>query len=51
MIRNNLFYIADLGLDLPLLEEVKKFDQNYFCFLLNKQIIKELELHHPAIGL
>lgn len=26
MIRNNSFYITDLGLDLPLQEEIKHFD-------------------------
>ena len=51
MIRNNSFFIVDLGLDLPLEEEIKIFDKKYFNYLLNKQIIKELELHHPSIGL
>ncbi len=40
MIQNNSFYLTDFGMDLPIEEGIKNFDQRYFQFMLNKQILK-----------
>jgi hypothetical protein len=51
MLTKNSLYLVDEGIDLPIEEGIKDYDDRYFDFRLLRLIISELEVVHPSVGL
>ena len=44
-------FIADLGIEVPIDDQLREYDEYYFQFLLKEQIVAELEANHITVGL
>ena len=52
ILRNkNTLFIADLGIEVPIDDQLREYDEYYFQFLLKEQIVAELEANHITTGL
>jgi hypothetical protein len=51
MLTNDMLYITDLAMEVRMTLQIDEFDQQFFLTLLNKHIVKELEICHPRVGL
>lgn len=41
----------DLGIEVPVDEQLREYDEYYFQFLLKEQIVAEIEASHITVGL
>lgn len=51
MLTNDMLYITDMAMEVRMTMQIDEFDQQFFLTLLNKHIVKELEVSHPKVGL
>lgn len=48
---SSTLFITDLGMEVPIKEELRAYDEAYFQLQLKKQIVYELESNHVSVGL